>query len=82
MRCPTQCKEMGPVDVNGGVHTARKQHQRKNVRICARVASRVLCGLGLSILQDKLRLGFQDEKLEPGFGSVPMTEHGHTKWVP
>ncbi len=38
-----QRQQIGPVDVNGGVHTARKQHQRKNVRICARV----LCGLGL-----------------------------------
>ncbi len=28
-------KQMGPVDVNGGVHTACKQHQRKNIRICA-----------------------------------------------
>ena len=36
MRCATRRKEMGPVDVNGGVHTVRKQHQRKNVRICAR----------------------------------------------
>ncbi len=44
----TRCKQMGPVDVNGGVHTARKQHQRKNIRICACVASHVLCGLGLS----------------------------------
>ena len=26
---------MGPVDVNGSVHTARKQHQRICVRICA-----------------------------------------------
>ncbi len=23
-------KQMGPVDVNGGVHTARKQHQRRS----------------------------------------------------
>ncbi len=38
---------MGLVDVNGGVHTAHKQHQRKNIRICVRIASRVLCGLGL-----------------------------------
>ena len=30
----TRCKQMGPVDVNGGVHTTRKQHQRKNIRIC------------------------------------------------
>ncbi len=42
------CEQMGPIDMNGGVHTARKQHQRKNVPICARVASRVLCGLGLN----------------------------------
>ncbi len=45
-RCSTRCKEMGPINVNGGVHTARKQHQRKNVRICVRIASCVLCGLG------------------------------------
>ncbi len=38
------------VDVNGGVHTARKQHQRKNIPIYARVVSRVLCGLGLTSL--------------------------------
>ncbi len=38
---------MGPVDVNGSVHTARKQHQRKNIRICVRITSCVLCGLGL-----------------------------------
>ncbi len=43
-------KEMEPIDVNGSVHTARKQHQRKNVPICVRVASRVLCGLGLKRL--------------------------------
>ncbi len=41
-------KQMGPVDVNGDVHTACKQYQRKNIPICARVASRVLCGLGLT----------------------------------
>ncbi len=41
MRCAMRPKQMGPIDVNGGVHTARKQHQRKNVPICARVASRV-----------------------------------------
>ncbi len=43
-------KEMEPVDVNGSVHTARKQHQRKNVPICMRVMSRVLCGLGLTVV--------------------------------
>ncbi len=43
-------KQMRPVDVNGGIHTARKQHQRKNFWICARVASRVLCGLGLHLV--------------------------------
>ncbi len=32
----TRCKQMGPVDVNGGVHTACKQHQRKNIPICTR----------------------------------------------
>ncbi len=34
-QCTRPCKQMGPVDVNGGVDTARKQHQRKNVPICA-----------------------------------------------
>ncbi len=42
-------KQMGPVDVNGGVYTARKQHQRKNIQICGCVVSRVLCGLGLTV---------------------------------
>ncbi len=40
---------MGPVVVNGSIYTARKQHQRKNVPICVRVASRVLCELGLRV---------------------------------
>ncbi len=48
MRCAMWRKQMVPVDVNRGVHTACKQHQRKNILICAFVASRVLCGLGLS----------------------------------
>ncbi len=39
-------KQIGPINVNGGVHTAHKQHQRKNVPICMRIASGVLCGLG------------------------------------
>ena len=30
-----QRKQMGPVDVNGSIHTAHKQHQRKNGPICA-----------------------------------------------
>ena len=38
---------MGPVLVNGSVDTAHKQHQRRNVPICVRVTSRVLCELGL-----------------------------------
>ncbi len=33
-----QRKQMGPVDVNGNVHTARKQHQRICIRICVRVS--------------------------------------------
>ncbi len=37
---------MGPVVVNGSVHTARKQDERKNIPICVRVASSVLCELG------------------------------------
>ncbi len=49
-----QCKQMGPVDVNGGVHTARKQHQRKNIWICTHIASRVLCGLGLTVPSSSL----------------------------
>ncbi len=48
MRLAMRCKQIGPIDVNGGIHTARKQYQRKNVRIYARVASRVLRGLGLA----------------------------------
>ncbi len=44
-------KQMEPVDVNGGVHTAGKQHQRKKVRICVRVASRILCGLGPRVVR-------------------------------
>ena len=35
-----QCKQMGPVVVNGSIHTTHKQHQRKNIAICVRVASR------------------------------------------
>ncbi len=46
-RCVTQGKQMGPVVVNGSIHTARKQHQRKNVPVCMRIASHVLCELGL-----------------------------------
>ncbi len=30
---------MGPVDVNGGVHTAHKQHQRICIGICARASN-------------------------------------------
>ncbi len=41
-----QCKQMGPVVVNGSVHTARKLHQRKNILMC--IVWRVLCELGLS----------------------------------
>ena len=32
-------EQMGPVDVNGGVHIVRKQHQRNNVPICMCIAS-------------------------------------------
>ncbi len=38
-----QPKQTGPVVINGSVHTARKQHQRKNVLICVR--NNVLCVL-------------------------------------
>ncbi len=41
---------MGPVVVNRSVHTAHKQHQRKNIPICVHIASRVLCELGLKRL--------------------------------
>ncbi len=34
-----QRNQTGPVDVNGGVHTAHNQHQRICVRICARASS-------------------------------------------
>ncbi len=44
MRHAMRCKQIWPVDVNGGVYTAGKQHQRKNIGICVRLASRVLCG--------------------------------------
>ncbi len=44
----TQCKQMGPIVVNGSVHTVRRQHQRKNIPICMRLALRVLCELGPS----------------------------------
>ncbi len=38
---------MAPVHVNGGVHTARKQHQR----ICApNLRARIQCGLGLKLV--------------------------------
>ena len=40
-----QCKQMGPVVINGSVHTECKQHQRNCIRICVRVTSRVLCEL-------------------------------------
>ncbi len=42
-RCAMRRKKTGPVDVNRSVHTARKHHQRKKVRIWARLAPRVLC---------------------------------------
>ncbi len=69
-RCAMRCKQMGPVDVNG--HTARKQHQRKNVRICARVASRVLCGLGPNLLEKvgTLFIDFCQGGLTHVFGSA------------
>ena len=38
-RHATQRKQMGPIDVNGGVHTACKQHQKICVRICACASS-------------------------------------------
>ena len=44
MWCATRCKQMGPIDVNGGVHTARKQHQRKNILICTCIPRPVWIG--------------------------------------
>ena len=41
--CGMQRKQIGPVDVNGGVHTTRKQHQRKNVPICTRALCPASC---------------------------------------
>ncbi len=38
---------MGPVVINGCIHTAGKQHQMKNVPNCVCIASRVLRELGL-----------------------------------
>ena len=38
---------MGPIVINGSVHTAREQHQRKNIPICVHIVWRVLCELGL-----------------------------------
>ncbi len=64
MRCAMPCEQMGPVDVNGGVHTARKQHQRKNIPICACVASRVLCGLGHRKLEIRPDLRFSGTKVK------------------
>ncbi len=55
MRRTMQRKQMGPVVVNGSVHTAGKQHQRICVPICMRVASGVLCELGLTLIDQKSR---------------------------
>ncbi len=56
---PRYTKEMEPIDVNGSVHTACKQHQRKNVLICVCVCvvSRVLCGLGLMLRTHPAKFG-------------------------
>ncbi len=48
-RRTTQRKQMGSVVVNGSVHTACKQHQRKDLLICVRVAWPVLCEFGLRL---------------------------------
>ncbi len=45
-----QHKQIGPVDVNRSVHTARKQHQRICICICARSscvdeATRLICAI-------------------------------------
>ncbi len=37
--CNATQSKMGPIDVNGGVHTACKQHQRICIRICSRASS-------------------------------------------
>ncbi len=50
-----KCEQMEPVDVNGGVHTARKQHQRKNVQICVHVASRVLWDVAFGVAREEYK---------------------------
>ncbi len=67
--------QMGPVDVNGGVRTARKQHQRKNVLICVRVEWRVLCELGLRQQQE---IGQKGHII--GEDSSGVTQHNTTDW--
>ncbi len=56
MRHATQRKQMGPIVINGSVHTACKQHQRKNVPICVRVAWRVLCELGPKVQKNSVAM--------------------------
>ncbi len=46
-------KQMGPVDVNGGIRNARKQHQRKNFQFVP-VTSRILCFRSFHHSQQKL----------------------------
>ena len=45
-----QRKQIGPVVVNGSVHTARKHHQRKKHSNLRARLSRVLCELGLKFI--------------------------------
>ncbi len=75
MRRATPCEQMGPVDMNGGIHTARKQHQRKNVPICLRVASRVLCGLVLMYENDKMINEDKDENEALHSGPLSVSAH-------
>ncbi len=78
-RRTTRRKQMGPVDVNGGVHTARKQHQRKNIPICTCVMSRVLCELGLRDsegLDTCQKVGTSSPSGE--FFGLPEQPSGHT----
>ena len=49
------------------LHTSK--HQRKNIPICARIASRVLCGLGLYLMNWCLSLFLSGTKANECFGN-------------
>ncbi len=67
---------MGPVVVIGNVHTARKQHQRKNIPICA---SRPASCVDWALRRKTVRERTEDlcvEVHEPGGGGVHEAQHG------